>query len=95
MVNFDPSDNPNARQSLDALWEKLIDGGSALMPLGEYGFSKRYGWVRDRFGMHWQLILTDPEGEPRPMIVPALMFGGPAQNRAREAAEAAISAVLG
>ncbi len=87
MVNFDPSDNPNARQSLDALWEKLIDGGSALMPLGEYGFSKRYGWVRDRFGMHWQLILTDPEGEPRPMIVPALMFGGPAQNRAREAAE--------
>ncbi|MGV8913115.1 MAG: VOC family protein [Rhodoglobus sp.] len=87
MVNFDPSVDPDARPKLDALWATLIDGGSALMPLDEYPFSARYGWVRDRFGVHWQLILSDPAGEPRPMIIPALMFGGPVQNRAREAAE--------
>ncbi|GAA1228123.1 VOC family protein [Rhodoglobus aureus] len=87
MVNFDPSIDPDARHKLDALWETLIDGGTALIPLDEYAFSARYGWVRDRFGLNWQLIFTDPVGERRPMIIPALMFGGPVQNRAREAAE--------
>lgn len=87
MVNFDPSVDLNARHNLDALWAALTDGGTVLMPLDEYPFSARYGWVRDKFGLGWQLILTDPAGEPRPMIIPALLFGNIAQNRAREAAE--------
>ena len=33
---------------------------AVLMELGEYPFSQRYAWVRDRFGMTWQLMLTDP-----------------------------------
>jgi len=91
MVNFDPSVDPDAREHLDALWEKLIDGGGALMPLDEYPFSTRYGWVRDKFGMNWQLILTDPAGESRPTIIPSLLFGGSAQNRAHEATEYYLS----
>jgi predicted 3-demethylubiquinone-9 3-methyltransferase (glyoxalase superfamily) len=87
MVSFDASADPDARHNLDELWNTLIDGGSALMPLDEYGFSPRFGWLRDRFGLNWQLILTDPAGEPRPMVIPALMFGGPVQNRAAEATE--------
>jgi len=87
MVNFDPSIDPDARHNLDALWNALIDGGSALMPIDSYDFSPRYGWLRDRFGLNWQLILTDPDGEPRPKIIPALLFGHHVQNRAREAAE--------
>lgn len=55
------------------------------MPLGEYPFSQRYGWVSDRYGVSWQFILTNPEGEPRPFIIPSLMFGNRAQNRAKEA----------
>jgi predicted 3-demethylubiquinone-9 3-methyltransferase (glyoxalase superfamily) len=85
MVNFDPSRDSQAREHLDELWQKLSDGGETLMPLDEYPFSKRYGWVKDRYGYTWQLILTDPEGEPRPFIVPSLLFSGANTNRAEEA----------
>jgi len=85
MVNFDPSRNDQAREHLDDLWEKLIEGGEALMPLDTYPYSKRYGWVKDRYGLTWQLILTDPEGEPRPFIIPSLMFSGKNTNHAEEA----------
>lgn len=85
MLNFDPSRDEQARQHLDELWQKLMEGGEALMPLGEYPFSKHYGWVKDRYGVTWQLILTNPEGEPRPFIVTSLMFIGPNTNHAEEA----------
>lgn len=85
IVNFDPSRERNARESLDALWEKLSEGGTALMPLQQYPFSERYGWVQDKYGLSWQLILSDPEGEERPPIVPALMFVGAVCGKAEEA----------
>ncbi len=85
MLNFDPSKDKQAREHLDELWEKLIDGGEALMPLQEYPFSKHYGWVKDRYGITWQLILTKPEGEPRPFIIPSLMFGNKQTGHAEEA----------
>lgn len=85
MLNFDPSTDSNAETHLNELWEALIDGGEALMPLDTYPFSKRYGWVRDRYGYSWQLILSDPEGDPRPFVIPSLMFSGPNANHAEEA----------
>lgn len=85
MVNFDPSRDEQAREHLDELWAKLIEGGEALMPLDEYPYSKRYGWVKDKYGLTWQLILTDPSGDPRPFIVPSLLFAGNNVNRAEEA----------
>lgn len=84
-VNFDPSRNANAAADLDALWAKLIDGGFALMPLQAYPFSKRFGWVQDRFGVSWQLILTNPAGAPRPDIIPSQLFTGAVCGRAEEA----------
>lgn len=90
MLNFDPLNYPDstaARQDLDELWVKLADGGEILMPLDRYPFSKHYGWVQDRYGFSWQLLLTDPAGDPRPFIMPAFMFGGPNQNRAAEAVD--------
>lgn len=85
MVNFDPSHDDKAREHLDEIWEKLIDGGKALMPLDKYDFSQHYGWVQDKYGFSWQLILTDPDGEDRPYIIPSFMFGDGVQNRASEA----------
>jgi predicted 3-demethylubiquinone-9 3-methyltransferase (glyoxalase superfamily) len=73
MLNFDPAQDKTAAE-LDALWAKLAEGGKVLMPLQEYPFSKRYGWVEDKFGVSWQLMLTDPAGEPRPPIIPMLLY---------------------
>jgi predicted 3-demethylubiquinone-9 3-methyltransferase (glyoxalase superfamily) len=42
---------------LDAAFARLAEGGQALMPIGDYGFSARFGWVADRFGVSWQLNL--------------------------------------
>ncbi|WP_442599936.1 VOC family protein [Neobacillus sp. D3-1R] len=44
-------------EELDHLYLKLNEGGQALMPLGDYGFSKKFGWLNDRFGVSWQLNL--------------------------------------
>lgn len=44
---------------VDALAAALGEGGRDLMPPGDYGFSPRFGWVQDRFGVSWQ-INADP-----------------------------------
>jgi predicted 3-demethylubiquinone-9 3-methyltransferase (glyoxalase superfamily) len=84
-VNFDPSRDKDAAERLDEVWDKLAEGGTALMPLGKYPFSERYGWIQDKFGVSWQLILTNPAGEERPAIIPSLLFVGDQCGKAEEA----------
>ena len=91
MVNFDPSQDKEARQRIDEVWVNLMEGGKALMPLGEYPFSERYGWVQDRYGLSWQLIYTNPEGEERPLIIPSLLFVGDIYGKAEEASDFYLS----
>lgn len=50
-VDFDTADE------LETAFARLSEAGQVMMPLGDYGFSKRYGWVADRFGLSWQLNL--------------------------------------
>ena len=85
MVNIDPSREKDALEKIDALWEKLSQGGTVLMPLQQYPFSQRYGWLQDKYGLSWQLILSNPEGEERPPIVPSLLFVGDVCGKAEEA----------
>jgi predicted 3-demethylubiquinone-9 3-methyltransferase (glyoxalase superfamily) len=92
IVNHDPARDPQAREHQDAAWAKLAEGGRVLMPLDQYPFSERYGWIQDRFGLSWQLILTRPEGEPRPFIIPSLMFTGAVAGKADEAIRYYVSA---
>ena len=74
MVNFDLARDGEAEKHLKELWEKLSAEGKVLMPLQAYDFSKLYGWIQDKYNVSWQLILTDPKGDPRPNIIPSLLF---------------------
>lgn len=47
--------NCDSEEELETLFEILSDGGAVAMPLDNYGFSKKYAWVQDRFGVSWQL----------------------------------------
>jgi predicted 3-demethylubiquinone-9 3-methyltransferase (glyoxalase superfamily) len=47
-----------SEDELERLFAALADGGAQLMPLGDYGFSRRFGWVNDRYGVSWQLNLA-------------------------------------
>ncbi len=47
----------DSADQLDRLAAALGAGGKTLMPVGDYGFSARFGWVEDRFGVSWQLTL--------------------------------------
>ena len=91
MVNFDPSQDKDAKMRIDAVWDKLAKGGEVLMPLDKYPFSERYGWVQDKYGLSWQLILTNPEGEERPIVIPSLMFVGDVCGKAEEASDFYLS----
>ncbi len=91
ILNFDPSKDKQARENLDALWAKLSQGGTTLMPLQQYPFSERFGWVQDKYGLSWQLILSNASGEDRPFITPSLMFVGAVCGKAEEASDFYLS----
>jgi predicted 3-demethylubiquinone-9 3-methyltransferase (glyoxalase superfamily) len=42
-------------EEIESLFHSLSHGGSVLMPLGPYPFSKNFGWLTDKFGVSWQL----------------------------------------
>ena len=57
--NFTPSFSvwieTESEEELERLFAALGEGGAQLMPLGNYGFSRRFGWLNDRYGVSWQL----------------------------------------
>ena len=48
----------SSEEELDRLLAALSEGGGVLMPRGNYGFSRQFAWVNDRFGVSWQLNLA-------------------------------------
>lgn len=95
IVNFDPllfnGSAQAAREKLDQVWKSLSEGGKVLMPLDKYPFSERYGWIQDKYGLSWQLILTDPAGDPAPPIMTSLLFAGENCGKAEEAIQFYLS----
>jgi predicted 3-demethylubiquinone-9 3-methyltransferase (glyoxalase superfamily) len=81
----------SAEDEIDRLWRDLSQGGRTLMPLDAYPFSDKYGWLEDRYGVSWQLILANGEVEQK--LVPSLMFVGNVCGKA-EAAIALYTSVF-
>jgi predicted 3-demethylubiquinone-9 3-methyltransferase (glyoxalase superfamily) len=50
--------NCEDENELESLFQKLSEGGSIMMPVDNYGFSKKFGWTSDRYGVSWQLNLA-------------------------------------
>jgi predicted 3-demethylubiquinone-9 3-methyltransferase (glyoxalase superfamily) len=91
MVTVDPrrfggdaTDDSAARATIDRMWASLTDGGAVLMPLDAYPFSPHFGWVADKFGVSWQLMLPGLTGRETPFVAPHFLFTG-AEPRAKEA----------
>ena len=78
------------KDEVDALWEKLSEGGTALMELGKYPFSERYGWTQDRYGLSWQVMFMG-DREIKQKIIPTLMFVGDVCGKAEEAINSYVS----
>lgn len=76
----------DTKEEVQQLWDKLIDGGKALMGLDKYDWSPYYGWLSDKFGVSWQIYQTDQPYSGQ-KIVPTLMFVGEQCGRAEEAIE--------
>lgn len=68
------------------VWDRLADGGSVLMPIDKYFWSERYGWVKDKYGMTWQVSVVETAGNP-PSLVPSLLFTGDRFGHAGKAVE--------
>lgn len=76
----------NSAEELNQYWNALAQEGMALMPLDAYPFADRYGWIRDKYGMTWQLYFK--EGYmPEQRITPTLMFVNENNGKAKEAME--------
>lgn len=57
---------------VEKYWKPLSENGKILMDLGEYPWSKKYGWVEDKYGVSWQIYLREQSITQK--IVPTLMF---------------------
>jgi predicted 3-demethylubiquinone-9 3-methyltransferase (glyoxalase superfamily) len=71
-------------EEVEKLWEKLIENGTELMPLDAYPFSKKYGWVMDKYGLSWQVMFMG-DFEIKQKITPTLMFVGDQCGKTEEA----------
>ncbi|WP_414655483.1 VOC family protein, partial [Flavobacterium sp.] len=49
--------NCDSEEEINILYNKLLEGGNALMPIDNYGFSTKFGWVADKYGLSWQVNL--------------------------------------
>lgn len=69
---------------IEEVWNKLMEGGKALMPYGAYPWAHKYGWVEDRYGLSWQLSWSDLH-KMEQKITPLIMFTKDAAGKAKEA----------
>src|SRR5690606_22613086 len=76
--------NCETTEEIDKLWNALITDGQVMMPLNQYEWSKKYGWLQDKYGISWQLNLKESKSNNQ-KIISSFMFGNIHQGKAQEA----------
>lgn len=71
-------------EAIENIYHKLIEGGSAMMPLDKYPWSEKYAWIVDKYGMTWQLMLGSLPAAGQ-KITTSFLFVGEQYGRAQEA----------
>lgn len=94
LLNEGPDTSPNSSISFMVISDtaaetahyhnKLIEGGSILMPPDRYDWSEKYSWVADKYGVSWQLYTGSKVDTPQ-KFCPTLMFTGVNAGKASEA----------
>lgn len=71
-------------EEIETIWNKFTEDSNIMMPLAEYPWSKKYGFLADKFGVCWQLMLGEipPNGQK---IMPSFLFVGEQYGKAQEA----------
>lgn len=62
-----------AEEEIEKYWHQLSENGNVLMALDSYPWSKKYGWIQDRYGLSWQLMLSEKKDFEQ-KIIPTFMF---------------------
>lgn len=71
---------------IETVWNKLIEGGKALMPYQTYPWANKYGWLEDKYGLSWQLSFSEHH-KMEQKITPLLMFTQDKAGKTKEAIE--------
>jgi predicted 3-demethylubiquinone-9 3-methyltransferase (glyoxalase superfamily) len=71
---------------IDAVWDRLKDGAKIMMEYQKYPWATKYGWLEDRFGVSWQLSMSENH-QMGQKITPMLMFTQSVAGKAKEAIE--------
>ena len=66
------------RKEVEKFWGELSENGTVMMKLDSYPFAEKYGWIQDKFGVSWQLIISEREQK----ITPCFMFSGDQHKKA-------------
>lgn len=87
MYTFNPSIslfvNCESVDEVNRVWNRLIEGGKSLMAIDTYPWSQRYGWLEDKFGLSWQISVSNQPGVNN--IRPSMLFTNEQLGRAKEA----------
>lgn len=74
-----------SEERIDKFYSALSDGGSVLMPLDKYDWSPKYAWVKDKFGVSWQLDVEKINSTQK--IVPTFLFANEKYSKVKDAAD--------
>lgn len=71
---------------IEKYWNKLSEGGTVMMPLDKYPWAEKYGWIKDKFRMTWQLMIGDTS-QAGQKINTAFLFANEQFGNAKKAIE--------